>query len=286
MKKLARLLLPVIMCVVSNCSQKAPDNVVSSIKVPDIFLLIKGGAFKNTKSNFYGKGVTMSNFYISKYEVIQKEWVEVMGSNPSQFKGDSLPVETVSWYDCIDYCNKRSLKEGLKVFYTIDRDKKDLKNKNAFDNIKWTVTINQEANGYRLPTEAEWEYAAGGGQMSKSYTYAGSNKVDDVAWYWANSGDKYLTGSWSWPSLVKNNNKHKTIGGKKPNELGLYDMSGNVREWCWDLQENNGTEDHRGRIWRGGGWMGGDFCCEPFFRADHEASGKGPDQGLRVCRGI
>ena len=120
MKKLARLLLPVIMCVVSNCSQKAPDNVVSSIKVPDIFLLIKGGAFKNTKSNFYGKGVTMSNFYISKYEVIQKEWVEVMGSNPSQFKGDSLPVETVSWYDCVDYCNKRSLREGLKVFYTID----------------------------------------------------------------------------------------------------------------------------------------------------------------------
>src|SRR6516162_4784375 len=92
------------MIVVSAYSQKNPDNLV----------FVKGGTFKNTVStNYYGKGVTISNFYIGKYEVTQKEWIEVMGSNPSKFKGDNLPVETVSWYDCIEYCNQRSSKEGL-----------------------------------------------------------------------------------------------------------------------------------------------------------------------------
>ncbi len=227
----------------------------------------------------------ISDFYIGKNEVTQKEWIEIMGSNPSEFKGDSLPVEMVSWYDCVEYCNKRSIKEGLKPFYNIERDKKDHHNTNTFDTIKWTVTINKEANGYRLPTELEWEYAAGGGRISKSYTYSGSDIADEVAWYWSNSGDRYLTGAWSWSLLLKNNNKTRPIGRKKPNELGLYDMSGNVREWCWDWLESVGTDDLIGRIWRGGGWMGADYCCESSFRVGYEASGKGPDQGFRMCRG-
>jgi len=274
MRKLLILLLTATVVVVSSCSQKVPDTLV----------LVKGGTFMNTKSKYYGKGVIIPDFYIGKYEVTQKEWIAVMGNNPSKFKGNNLPVETVSWYDCAEYCNKRSLKEGLKLYYNIDK-KKDPNNTNAIDTIKWTVTTNEEANGYRLPTTVEWEYAAGGGQLSKSYTYSGSNNVDEVAWYWKNSGDKYITGYWKWPVLEKNNNKTKVVGSKKPNELGLYDMSGNVREWCWDWHEPTGADDLQGRIWKGGGWIGADFCCASSFQANYEASGKAPDQGFRVCRG-
>jgi formylglycine-generating enzyme required for sulfatase activity len=255
-------------------------------------VLIQGGAFKNTTSNFYGKHVTVSSFYIGRYDVTQKEWVAVMGSNPSKFKGENMPVETVSWYDCVEYCNKRSVKEGLSPYYNIDRDKQDPSNFVDVDTMKWTVTTNPGANGYRLPTEAEWEYAAGGGQASKSYTYSGGNDVDAVAWYWKNSGDKYLSGLWLWPVIQQNNDRAKPLGLKKPNELGLYDMSGNVREWCWDwfgdlptnVKDPQGGSSGSGRVWKGGGWLGADFCCASSFRAGFAANGLGPDQGFRLCR--
>jgi formylglycine-generating enzyme required for sulfatase activity len=281
MRKLLLSVLTVVV-VISARAQKEPGNIV----------LIDGGDFKNIQSSYYGKGVTIPSFYIGKYEVTQKEWVAIMVNNPSKFKGDNLPVETVSWYECVEYCNKRSVKEGLRPCYNIDKDKKDSNNTCERDDLKWTVTTNAGANGYRLPTEAEWEYAAGGGQMSKSYTYSGGNDINKVAWYWKNSGDTNLTGFWTWPVVEKNNDQAKAIGGKEPNELGLYDMSGNVREWCWDWYADpdpNGNVP-RGltggslRLWKGGGWMGGDFCCELSFRAGYEPNSRGSDQGFRVCR--
>lgn len=283
MRNLLIFLFAAEMVTLSVCSQETNDHLV----------FIKGGAFQNIQSAYYGKGVTISSFYIGKYEVTQKEWTEVMESNPSKFKGDNLPVEMVTWYESVEYCNKLSLKDALKPYYNIDRNKKDTNNTCEMDDLKWTVTINPGANGYRLPTEAEWEYAAGGGQMSKSYTYSGGNHIDKVAWYWQNSGDKNLTGFWNWPVIEKNNDKAQPIGGKDPNELGLYDMSGNVREWCWDWYRD--TLDSKGagplgnnsgslRVWKGGGWLGGDFCCELSFRAGYEPNSRGPDQGFRVCR--
>ena len=108
------LFLVAIVAVGGGCStgKWSPSNSASQ-KAPDNLVLVPGGTFKNTNSNYFGKGVTLPSFCIGKYEVTQKEWIEVIGSNPSKFQGDNLPVETVSWYDCVEYCNKRSLKEGL-----------------------------------------------------------------------------------------------------------------------------------------------------------------------------
>lgn len=268
-----------------------------SAAMPTNFVFVKGGSFKSTRSNYYGAAVTISSFYIGKYDVTQKEWVEVMGSNPSKYKGDKLPVESVNWYDAIEYCNKRSLREGLSPYYNIDKKKKDPNNRpdpehGDLDKTKWTVTINPEANGYRLPTEAEWEYAASGGQLSRSYTYSGSNNIEDVAWYWRNAGDKVLTGFWNWPALEQNHDRPHPVGAKSPNELGLYDMSGNVRQWCWDwygglashVPDPKGSKSGFNRVWKGGGWMGDAPFAAIAFRGHLAANGAGPDQGFRVCR--
>lgn len=214
---------------------------VSSVAMAQIEMtLVKGGTFKmgNSYEDVFEDelpvhSVTLNDFYIGTYEVIQSEWNSVMGSNPSNFKGENFPVDNISWYDAIEFCNKLSEKEKLTPCYKIGRNRK--------------VTFNQTANGYRLPTEAEWEYAARGGQYSRGYVYAGGNSIDAVAWYKNNSiGTSHATGM------------------KVANELGLYDMSGNLWEWCWDWYSNSypnisetnptgvpfGTE----RCRRGGGW--------------------------------
>ncbi|XID90338.1 formylglycine-generating enzyme family protein [Paenibacillaceae bacterium WGS1546] len=284
MKK--RFIIPLIavMIVVSACSQDEPVRDAMPAK-NDRFVFVQGGTFLNAKSNYDEKNVTIPDFYIGKYEVTQQEWTEVMGSNPSAFKGDDLPVEMISWYDAVEYCNQRSIKEGLEPYYNIDKNTRDPNNQSEHDNLKWTVTVNEGANGYRLPTEAEWEYAAGGGQSSKSYTYSGSDDADEVAWYWRNAGDEYLSGDWNWPIIESNKNKTQSVGVKKPNELGLYDMSGNVREWCWDWYEDADMNSGIYRVVKGGGWIGDVSNNELSFRGKFEANGFGPDQGFRVIRG-
>jgi formylglycine-generating enzyme required for sulfatase activity len=154
--------------------------------------------------------VTVSSFYMGKYELTQAEYKAVMGTNPSYFKGDKLPVEKVSWHDAIEYCNKRSEKEGLTPAYTVNAK-----------NVTW----NKNAKGYRLPTEAEWEYACRSGTAMPFST--GNNITINQANY---------NGNYPYNKNMKGTYRAKTteVGNFATNRWGLYDMHGNVWEWCWD----------------------------------------------------
>ncbi len=221
---------------------------IQKIKVRPPFIkmvFVEGGTFQ--MGDTWGDGgsdekpvhtVTVDSFYIGKYEVTQPEYLLIMKNNPSHFTGGGdffpHPVEQVSWYDAVNFCNQLSIHEGLEPCYTIkDTD----------------VTCDFTKNGYRLPTEAEWEYAARGGNQSQGYKYSGSNNPDDVAWYSDNSG-----------------NQTHEVGTKQPNELGIYDMTGNVWEWCWDWYDSEyyssspqdnpkGPDSGTRRVLRGGGWL-------------------------------
>ncbi|MDR2149612.1 MAG: SUMF1/EgtB/PvdO family nonheme iron enzyme [Spirochaetaceae bacterium] len=227
-----------------NSGAAEPEETAPAIPSELHFLLIEAGTFvmgspDYEEGRYKDEGpqhqVTISRpFYMSTTEINQREWMEIMETNPSQFKGDDLPVEQVSWFDALEYCNRRSALEDLNPVYTIDKDNN-------------TVICDWTANGYRLPTEAEWEYAARGGALrKKNYAYSGSSDVNRVAWYAENS-----------------NAMTHPVGMKQANELGLYDMSGNVWEWCWDYYDWYPTEaqvDPVGpekslyRVLRGGGW--------------------------------
>ena len=176
------------------------------------------------------EGGTMGTFYIGETQVTQALWQAVMGNNPSLFEGLDYPVERVSWFDI---CSKDGKGTDPNCFL---------------------YKLNQKTGmGFRLPTEAEWEFAAKGGNKNKNYTYAGSDDIDKVAWYWKNSGDNYLKGSdddWDWDKIKKNNCKTHPVKQLSPNELGIYDMSGNVWEWCEDLYVPKGSA----RVLRGGSW--------------------------------
>jgi sulfatase modifying factor 1 len=187
----------------------------------------------------------ISRFYIGKYEVTQKQYESVMGNNPSTFKGKpNNPVEMVHWYNAVDFCNRLSEKAGFRPYYNIDKNNKDPKNIESKDENKWIVTINEVANGFRLPTSAEWEYACRAGTAT-NYYWGDSGEfsvVNKYAVYYHNSGTK--------EERHKDYGTHR-VGTKLPNAWGLYDISGNVYEWCyeWD-QKYIGSQ----RVLRGGDW--------------------------------
>ena len=218
------------------------------------------------------------NYSMMMTEVTQKQWRTVMGKNPSWFKGDDLPVERVSWIDAVEFCNALSEKQGLEKCYSNGRwayyDKKKKKDVTEEDYNKdqkkkyskrqiekyYVIDCNFNANGYRLPTVEEWQYATRGGE---NYKYSGSDNLDEVGWY-------------------KENSEGSThpVAQKKPNGYGLYDMSGNVWEWCWD------SGSYSGRCRCGGSWNNDAAGCEVGNRSWNRASFTYGDLGFRIVRSL
>ena len=202
-------------------------NTAKRTREEDIIIF---GEFGNTVVRIPG-----SKFFIGRTEVYQKVYRQVMGVNPSKFDGSYYPVENVSWYDAVCFCNKLSEKIGYTPVYSVNGIT-DVREWNYTphngDSIPGKVTQNTKANGFRLPTVEEWRYAARGGQ---NYTYSGSDYLYEVGWCGHNSWDRT-----------------HPVAKKKANGYGLYDMSGNVEEWCWEVDPSYaGDHSYRG---------GGSYC--------------------------
>ena len=235
--------------VTTKASYSNGTLTVNGIKYNMVW--VEGGTFRMGATSEQGSeisdekpvhSVTLSGYYIGKTEVTQALWQAVMGSNPSYFEGDDLPVEQVSWDDCQEFIRKLNSLTG---------------------------------QNFRLPTEAEWEFACRGGNNSRGYKYSGSNYIDNVAWYDGNSGDKT-----------------HPVATKSPNELGIYDMSGNVWEWCadWYGDYSSGRQTNpkgpyggSGRVNRGGSWYNFARNCRSSLRYYYFPAYRYYGLGLRLA---
>jgi len=262
----------------------AAQPVVAQQSAPSSsFVRVEGGSFE--RGNPLHR-VTVSGFYMSRFQVTQGEWYDVMGTRPSFFDGTNamganwgsstsasptlnwrnLPVERVSWFDAVEFANRKSQRAGLTPAYTIAGTGKNR-----------VVSWNRTANGYRLPTEAEWEFAARGGIVCReNFSLSGSNNAWEVAWYSGNSG-----------------RRTQPVGTLRPNVLGIHDMSGNVWEWVWDWWGNytdadktdpTGASSGFARVIRGGCWADSAEDVRSVHRINSTPSSGSDLGGFRLAR--
>lgn len=266
----------------------ASSQTVAEQDIPEEFVLIKGGSFQMgspdsepwRSEDELQHTVTVSDFYMSKYELTQKEYEDITGNNPSNFSGENLPVENISWLDAVAYCNARSEKEGLTPVYTIDGQ-----------NVSW----DKSADGYRLPTEAEWEYACRAGTTTPFYME--SSPSDKDANYYGHYPYEIEDNYFSQGNLeVKPGEYRETtvsVDSFSENPYGLYNMHGNVSEWVWDYYgaystdsqtDPTGPETGTLRVYRGGGWN--DFAknMRSAYRATLEQDHGSFNIGIRLVR--
>lgn len=228
-------------------------NTLFSINGVDFEMVrVEGGkATLGHYPDFGERYVALYDFLIGETVVTQALWTAVLGTNPSRFKGERNPVESVTFGEIETFLQKLDALTGHQ---------------------------------FRLPSENEWEYAARGGKLSHGYLYSGSDNINEVAWYWQNSGRKAIRGTdddWNADMIFRKGCKTHPVAQKKPNELGIYDMSGNVWEWCGDSYQPSSPEDTPQGIGhgdycvtRGGSWTSSGECCR-VFRNGFQNTGEG-----------
>lgn len=251
------------------------EEVASKEQNPDM-VFVEGGRYI---PSFFREERGVFDLYVSKYQTTQISWREIMGTNPSNFEGERRPVEQISWIEALEYCNKLSEYYGLKPVYKIENDELVAIIHNNGEEVYPDLADFSKTEGYRLPTELEWEWFARGGNIAIqektfNYKYSGSNNMLEVAWYFANSDCET-----------------HTVGTKKPNQLGLYDCSGNVWEWCYDTDTEGYLLEEKPFIFdesstckklKGGSFVEFYDCCE--ISSCNGFSYSNTDVGFRVVR--